>query len=102
MPYERIFLTDRVSKVTFRGNVSRIDGEMFIETAVSEIILPESVSYINAQSVAVRADVSLIIRHKGDESSCQIDESEMPLPENVALVWNYEEPVEPPCQMEEE
>ena len=102
VPYDRICLTDRVSKVTFLGNVSRIDGEMFIETAVSEIILPESVAYINAQAVAVRAEISLTIRHKGDEGSCQIDESEMPLPENVTISWNYEEPIEPPCQMEEQ
>jgi hypothetical protein len=75
---------------------------MFIETAVSEIILPESVAYINAQAVAVRAEISLTIRHKGDEGSCQIDESEIPLPENVTFAWNYEEPIEPPCQMEEQ
>lgn len=102
IPYARIRLTDNVNKVTILGNVSEINGDMFTESAVSQIILPETVTYINAASVAVRQEISLVICHKGEQSSCHIDEVEMTLPENITVSWNYKEPVEPPCQMEGE
>ena len=59
-------------------------------------------TYINAASLAVRSDVNLTVCLKGSEGSCNIDESELSIPENVSIVWDYEEPIEPPCQMEAE
>lgn len=100
IPYARISLSDRVNKVIILGRVSEVSGDMLTETAVCDIILPETVVYINAASVAVRAEITLTIHHRGEESACRIDDGEIPLPENVHIAWGYIDPIEPPCQME--
>ena len=102
IPYDRIRFSESVEKVTVLGNLTSLSSDMLVESAVSKIILPESVTYINAASLAVRSDVNLTVCLKGSEGSCNIDESELSIPENVSIVWDYEDPIEPPCQMEVE